>query len=158
MVRRIYRLTKAPISTLWRSIVFAAVVAKLLVPVGYMPAALAEGGPIKLCDSYLPTPFPAMPAVDANAADSNHAAHPSAPGDSDMEHAGHAGGGEHGHKHSWERCSLGGLASLAVLAPSDWQLALLAVEADRVQEAATDAPVARIVVAFRSRGPPLAHS
>ena len=150
-----------------------ALAAKFLVPVGYMPSAFADGGPITLCNALpgiataeSPHADPVTQADAADAAPSAHA-HPS----SDGEHAAHAAAdpsdaaaaGGHDHDspsashHDWERCSLGGLASLAAMA-GDWHFALPHPGAERiiVEHGATIGRETR--VAFRSRAPPPAHA
>lgn len=101
MQRRLIRLTKAAMLTAVRAFAALAVATKLLVPVGFMPAAVADGSPIRLCDggraAVMHTQM-AMPAPDAMAGSAH---------DHGKEGAGH---------HEWERCSLGGLASMAAVA------------------------------------------
>ena len=101
MQRRLIRLTKAAMRALARSFAALAVATKLLVPIGFMPAALADGSPFRLCDGGRDAVIPmqmAMPMLETMA------------------------GGVHDHgkqgarHHEWERCSLGGLASMAAVA------------------------------------------
>jgi len=150
-----------------------ALTAKFLVPVGYMPSALADGGPITLCNA-LPgiaaaesphadpvtqahVPEAAPPAHAHSSSDGEHGAHAAV----DTPGAGSAGGHDHdspsASHHDWERCSLGGLASLAAMA-GDWHFALPHPGAERiiVEHGATIGRETR--VAFRSRAPPPAHA
>jgi hypothetical protein len=143
-----------------RGAALVAFSAKAVVPVGYMPAPLAEGG-IRLCDSAAFARAAVPAAHDANAAhdhdpghdrgDDHGHGHDHGPGD-DHDH----GNGSAGH-HEWERCSLGGLAMLAAV-PSEWGFAVTAKAPARVAPPDVTVPVRRIVTGFRSRAPPAAHS
>lgn len=145
-----------------------AVAAKLLVPLGYMPGALADGGPIVLCPAGLPPGFRVTLAVAGNA--DRHASHAelaaSAP-DADGRAASGArddalsGPGPDGsaptHDHAdgapWERCTLGGLAGLVPLAFSP-TLVDTAPGPDTAPVFAAAPASERTVTVVRSRGPP----
>lgn len=142
----------------FRCLAVVAVAAKLLVPVGYMPAAFADGGPIMLCgpgllaasvSSHEPGP---APHEQAGSTHSHHAAATgeAAPGQSEPEQP------VSGH-HEWERCSLGGLASLAAMA-AEWHLDLISVEQENLAIDDVGARPAATLLAFRSRAPPVALS
>jgi hypothetical protein len=152
-----------------RGVFTLAVAIKLLVPVGYMPAALADGGPIRLCDT---GPTVALAARDADIAAPTQV-DGSAPGDAhhlhdhdhDHDHNhrhdhSHASGGAHDNSHSdashhdWERCYLGGLSSFAALA-SDWQFTPPVLQAAGIASTDHTLLIGRVTVSFRPRGPPL---
>lgn len=130
-----------------RAATLLAVAAKLLVPLGYMPGALTDGGPFVLCPEGLPPGFRAAlaDAVDAD----RHASH--------SELAASALGTLPAHDHAdgapWERCTLGGLAGLVPLAFAP-VLANVAPAPDRAPAFAPSAPSERTVAVVRSRGPP----
>jgi hypothetical protein len=165
-------------AALCRGFAVLAVGAKLLVPVGYMSASLADGGPIMLCGSGLPASL-----LLAH----GHAA----PGDADTQ-SGHASSAfghvhaasQHDHalsgaetaapgselgyestqddqpsseQHQWERCSLGGLASLAAFT-AEWRFELPAVAPERVASYEHAVTMRAGWLAFRSRAPPITLS
>jgi hypothetical protein len=164
-----------------RGVVAASVAIKLLVPVGYMPAAIADGGPIRLCDS-----GPAGAIASARGAGNNMPAHQT--GDHAHGHAhGHADG--HGHDqghaladgadqaeksdraperihdhdqpgashHDWERCYLGGLSSLAAVS-TDWHFFVPTLRPAAIATVDREFVVRLAVIAFRPRGPPITHT
>jgi hypothetical protein len=149
---------------LLRGTAFLALAAKLLVPVGYMPASLAEGG-LRLCDSDLAAAFAAPPRAAAEHAGSpaGHGHHGGAD-ENAHRHAHEAAAGQtqpHQHDdeqdshHDWERCSLGGLASLAAV-PAECRIALPAAAPERVAAAETIVVGRPAAIGFRSRAPPIA--
>lgn len=164
-----------------RATAFLSFASKLLVPVGYMPAALGDGGPIRLCDSGLAGALlDASVHADAGALHDSLHGHPVAASDSLHGHAGAARNAPHGHavagdgqadyahhpaqdpaRHGhdtqdhgpWERCALGGLASLAAIASEP----ILPIDSAPVPErihAEIAAWPSRAEVAVRARGPP----
>ena len=141
----------------WRGVVAAAVLAKLLVPVGYMPAALSEGG-FMLCDGYLPAIDMPMSAgrMDSSAA-RGHSAH-GAMHDSASTGTGHAPDDGQDRQHHWDHCPLGALATLAAIAPAGWQLPLHPAPSVRARETAREIFVPHTIVPFLSRAPPFIHS
>jgi hypothetical protein len=158
VIRRVRKKARSTLRKTLRGVAFVALAAKFLVPVGYMPASLADGGPIRLCESgpVLGTP---------SAASSPHASH--AQHTHSSSHAGDSGSlndpaaaGEHDHDdssaghHDWERCSLGGLAAIA----GEWQIAVATLPPARIAVAASTSFSRQTVVPFRSRAPPLALS
>ena len=169
--RRILNKVRCTARACWRGLILLAVGAKLLIPIGYMPAALADGGPVALCGSGLPAAL-AMQHDHAGNLSHDAAGHgqmPSGPhvampsGDhatSGHEYAesgaaqGEAPTAEH---HEWERCSLGGLASLAAIA-SEWTLDLPARASQRAIAPGPERPIQTTRPAFRSRAPPIAIS
>jgi len=146
-----------------RSAAFLALASKLLVPVGYMPAAIVDGGPIRLCDMGLSLDGAAPDSHDRS---SGHAAvvgdasvedghgspaasHQAAIEDAQDTHD-HGATSEHG---AWERCALGSLASLVALT-GDVALPILFTqrsECDLLEPAALSG---RADVATRARDPP----
>lgn len=148
----------------WRGLTAGAVIAKLLVPFGYMPAALADGG-FRLCDGYLPSIDMPMGAAHMGSDtlhdhSAPHAMHGSGvPAEAPAAGAGNqAPLGDHGGHHHWDHCPLGALATLAAIAPADWQLPLYAASTEPVRETDREAFVPRTVGPFQSRAPPSVHS
>jgi hypothetical protein len=162
--RRLITRVRRFAAVLCRGFVVLAVGAKLLVPVGYMPASLADGGPLMLCGSGLPASLLSSHEHDASGHDAASAhGHPA----SMHDHAGPAAEGAalgsrtgdepaSGH-HEWERCSLGGLASLAAIA-AEWRFEIPAVAPERAAAPARILPTRARWLAFRSRAPPVALS
>jgi hypothetical protein len=136
-----FKLVKRALGHGGRALSCAAIIVKLLVPVGYMPAALASGAPIRLCDGYLPR------ALQLPAEQVAPTAHGMAHG-----HGGHREH-EHEHEHSWEHCSLGALASAAAIAP-DWPLVDFSSVAARIEVAEQGIPTSSTSLVVRARGPP----
>jgi hypothetical protein len=110
---------------------YIAFAAKTLIPVGYMPAALADGWPIRLCEA-----FPAGVLV------SDHGAHHDHGEDDDDE----------GDQH-WRHCPLGALASAAGI-PSEYRIRLSSPGQDYLPPPLVSRPVAVRALGFRSRAPP----
>ncbi len=149
----------------WRGIAATAVIAKLLVPVGYMPAALAEGG-FRLCDGYLPQigariGIAPTDTGDVPAHSMPHEMHGSMSTGDDVSgglasgHARHDGHSQHDH---WDHCPLGALATLAALAPAAWHITLFTAPGDSIATIERELFVPRTVVPFLSRAPPFVHS
>jgi len=125
-----------------RGATLLAVAAKLVVPLGYMPGALADGGPFVLCPAGLP---PEFRVALADAADADvHASH--AELDTRPAH-------DHADGAPWERCTLGGLAGLVPLAFTPF-LVDAAPGPDGVPVFVAAAPGERTAAIVRSRGPP----
>jgi hypothetical protein len=150
---RLRRWTRQSLRVASRGVVAAAVAIKLLVPVGYMPAAIADGGPIRLCDS-----GPAGAIASLRSAANDVPAHQSG------DHAhGHAHGHGHDHDesgashHDWERCYLGGLSSLAAVS-TDWHFSVPALRPAAIATADREFVTRLAVFAFRPRGPPITHA
>jgi len=105
-----------------------AVLSKLLIPVGYMPASWGSGSPIELCPSGL--------LIDL----SGHTGHHDKHGDNDGSH-------------QWEHCPFGALAaSPAIPSHIEIQLPELSESFDAVPN--TQYLSRATVVAFHSRAPP----
>jgi hypothetical protein len=154
--RRILSNAKRTVAILLRGGVFLALASKLLVPPGYMPSAIADGGPIRLCDVGLPATLVSGAGAGEHIVGA-HEAHANAGALRDRAAAAHDQGGRSDKHHEWEHCPLGGLASLAAIA-DDWQIALpYAVQRHfvPVDFVAFDR---QIFIAFRSRAPPRAFS
>ena len=115
--------------------VCAAVFAKLLVPVGYMPGPLSAGLPLQLCDAGFSVVVP-------------------------HEHAGHAGhGGGHAHHDKaselqWKHCPSGALAAAGAI-PVEYRLDLEPVASERFALSDATGVTRTPFIAFRSRAPPL---
>jgi hypothetical protein len=143
MQRRLIRLTKAAMLTAVRAFAALAVATKLLVPVGFMPAAIADGSPLRLCDggrAAVMHGHMAMPAADAMAGSAH---------DHGKDGAGH---------HEWERCSLGGLASMAAVA-FDMSFVIAEPGADHEpRPVAMDRRSIHRTRSFLARAPPVAPS
>lgn len=129
-----------------RVLAACAIAAKLLVPAGYMPGALADGGPIMLCDSGLPEALAGR--HEHGAPEHGHDADPAAQSGDEQPAADHS---------EWDRCSLGVLAGLAAVT-TEWRFDLPAGGPSRAE------PIDRFylplgeILAFRARGPPVALS
>jgi hypothetical protein len=117
-----------------RGIAYAAVAAKFLIPVGYMPGPLAAGSPIQLCDAGFHV------AVHAG----RHAQH---------EHHGHH---DHGKTEElqWKHCPSGALAAAGAI-PVEYRLDLPSGEAAPLPPRAAATVTKPRFTAFRSRAPPL---
>jgi hypothetical protein len=138
--RRFSSWTRRSTLAFCRAFAVVAIAAKLVVPVGYMPASLADGGPIMLCGSGLPDGFGAHDGHDATM----HGA--PVPGTADEPASDHP---------EWERCSLGGLAGLAALG-SEWRIDFLAGAPERAEPLDSLFLPRSEIVAFRPRAPPIA--
>jgi hypothetical protein len=121
-----------------RACAYAAVAAKLLVPVGYMPGPLAAGLPVQLCDAGF------APVVAHE-----HAAHGG--------HA-HHGGGQHEHDKAselhWKYCPSGALAGAGAI-PVEYRIDLPHAEHERLALRDASGVTRTPFIAFRSRAPPL---
>jgi hypothetical protein len=124
-----------------RACAYMAVVAKLLVPAGYMPGPLAAGLPVQLCDA-------GFAAVVVHQYE--HAAHPG--------HS-HDGGGVH-HEHDqaselhWKYCPSGALAAAGAI-PVEHRIDLPHAEHERLVPRDAAGVTRTPFIAFRSRAPPL---
>ena len=123
---------------------FACFAVRLAIPAGFMPAPLAEGGPIVICDGGFDG------ALLAHLGSARHAteAHDAAAGMHGMHHDGH--GSTHD---AWKYCPVGALFSSAALATS-FALPLLSFDFERPE---LPQPVFRSVVRvspYHSRAPP----
>jgi len=157
---------------------------KLLIPIGFMPAALADGGPITICSAYgwmpaaagsdapmQPVTHGAHTGHDGHALPAPHVAGSDGPGDmvSGMYGAaptagddtgtapGSDPGREHEHHDQWERCAFAGTASATPLG-IDWQLALVPQATQLPAVGPTILATRAPGVYFRSRAPPTLHS
>lgn len=123
-----------------------------------MPAALADGGPITLCNAGPAAMLTELAAASTHEPASGHADHGPDSGDAaDHDHGTPGHDDTSSSHHDWERCSLGGLASLAAIA-SHWDFAVEPLPAARIAVADVTAVGRRTVVPFRSRAPPLTHA
>lgn len=113
--------------------VYAALVCRLLIPAGYMPAALGEGWPIQVCDSG----FPQGPLSQDSGHDDHHDHH-----DPDGS-----------HELAWEHCSFGVLLSLAAI-DGDSGLQVPFPDTGPAFTLYTPVSLAWIAIGFNSRAPP----
>jgi len=115
---------------------YVAVACKLLIPYGYMPTALADGGPFILCQSYWPT----APSV----------------GHEDQEdHENHENQDDHeSSDDAWTHCALGALSFAAALSDHH-EASLLNFQDLPVSLPATATLRQQSTFAFRSRAPPV---
>ena len=120
-----------------RGAAYVAVVAKLLVPVGYMPGSLAAGLPVQLCDAGF------------------------APVAHQHVHTGHAHHGQHEHDQAselhWKYCPSGALAAAGAI-PVEYRIDLPHVESERLALRDATGVSRTAFIAFRSRAPPLASA
>jgi hypothetical protein len=123
-----------------RACAYVAVVAKLLVPVGYMPGPLAAGLPVQLCDAGF---APVVVHPHEHAAHSGHA---------------HHGGGQHEHDQAselhWKYCPSGALAGAGAI-PVEYRIDLPHAEHERLVLRDASGVTRTPFIAFRSRAPPL---
>ncbi|HEX6993062.1 MAG TPA: hypothetical protein VF339_02845 [Gammaproteobacteria bacterium] len=122
---------------------------RALVPVGFMPAPLADGGPIRICDGGIAGALLAalteqrasavQPAADTHA-DAHHS-----------QHDDHQRGLDH---EGWERCPIGTAFAFAVLA---YDLALPLPSLEHVlAEGERDVAIPRALPShYHARAPPL---
>lgn len=120
---------------------YVAVVAKLLVPLGYMPGPLAAGLPVRLCEAGF------APVV---AREHERSSMPSA-------HA-HHGGAPHEHDQAselhWKHCPSGALAAAGAI-PVEHRLDLVPAVPERFAPRDAAGAIRTAFIAFRSRAPPL---
>jgi hypothetical protein len=119
---------------------------RAFVPVGYMPAAITDGGPIVLCHG---GPVGAWLA-DAGSRN-GHGGHGHHPGDHD--HDGHGLGSPQKGFDAWEHCPLGATAAAAPFAPS-FDLPLLSLTFASPQPASHAMRAAEPIRHYQSRAPP----
>ena len=108
-------------------VTYLSLACKFLIPVGYMPAAIGDGWPVRLCLSGLP------------------------------ENIFSQGSHHHGHEQSddskWQTCSFGVMSSAVAVTSDTATNALLPIAAP-VQTEPTSVMANATPVAFRSRAPP----
>ncbi|MBN1240324.1 MAG: hypothetical protein JXB36_17605, partial [Gammaproteobacteria bacterium] len=112
-------------------------------------------GPIRLCDAGPGAMAAHRPADPSPHGLQGHDGHE--PTSVSLPDGAHDHDDPSANHHGWERCSLGGLASLAAIA-GDWHFALPHVRPAHVAPSDGAAADRRTVFAFRSRAPPLAHA
>ena len=106
---------------------YLSLACKLLIPAGYMPAAVSDGWPVKLCYSGLPENL-----------SSHQGSHHEHNGEDDL---------------GFEHCPLGALASTATLA-SDYTFDISYFSQDLSPATYFRFAIPATVVGFRSRAPP----
>jgi hypothetical protein len=131
---------------------------RAIVPLGYMPAALGDGGPFALC------PGSSLHTNEASGAHAVFDHHASMDATGGMRSAGgmHPTAGTHpdagdypssGHDERWERCELGiGAADAAIAVDVMFSTAVSVSPSD--DSAVANPPNRRLVVNFRARAPP----
>jgi hypothetical protein len=153
VLRTAYRLLRAA----GRGAAVLSLVAKLLIPIGYMPGALADGGPIVLCGAGMPGGL--MAAIGSGADHASLHEHVDALHHVDS-HAGHGSPGEHDPESDhgpWERCVLGALAFLAPLAVAGIP-SIAPLGSSETPPVETTRLESRSIAVVRARGPPYLHS
>jgi hypothetical protein len=124
----------------------AGLLPKLLIPVGFMPAAFADGGPVAVCGGY---GWPQAPASATIPMATGHVTHAGMSADES--------GDEHERHHQWERCVFAGAASSTPLAAA-WQLDPIPAGTDSIDGSALRPITGLRAFHFRSRAPPTPHS
>jgi len=126
-----------------RVVAYVAVVAKLLVPVGYMPGPLFAGLPVQLCDAGF---APVVVHQHEHAAHAGHGGHT------------HHSAGQHDHDAAselhWKYCPSGALAGAGAI-PVEHRLDLLHAGHERLSLLDAGRVTRAPFIAFRSRAPPL---
>ena len=113
-------------------VVLAALACRLLIPAGYMPAPLGDGGPIQLCSFGVPS-------------GSGH----------DDHHDHHGSHDPHGnHELAWEHCPFGVLLSVDAV-DVEPVLATREIRADATLTAYRRVSSNGVRTPFRARAPPL---
>lgn len=124
-----------------RVVAYVAVVAKLLVPVGYMPGPLSAGLPVQVCDAGF-----APIVVHERVAHAGHGGHA------------HHGGTAHDHDKTselhWKYCPSGALAGAGAI-PVEYRIDLPHAEHERLALRDASGVTRTPFIAFRSRAPPL---
>lgn len=122
---------------------------RALVPAGFMPAPIADGGPIRFCHGGAAGALLTALLSQRSSLAEEHA------------HAGDHGHGQHEDDHrdhvkheAWDRCPVGTAFAFAALT-ADFSLPLLSLEHD-FEPVVAGPPVAGVVLAhYRARAPPL---
>lgn len=111
---------------------YVALATKLLIPIGYMPAAWSDGAPIRLCDSWFTLELP-------------------------VDHETHHDHGDHGDDdidpRLFKHCSLGALSAASAV-PSEFRLQLAESPEYPIVFARVEHSFAAPSVGFRPRAPP----
>ena len=155
---------------LLRGVFIVGLLPKLLIPIGFMPVALADGGPFAICGDFGALPVAQIPGATPVAHAEHGAMSMARAGHGDTHaHAmvgevptdsGHAGdhGDEHDQHHQWERCSFAGAASAAPVAVDVLGLVLEPAAAGAMRPSVRiEFGITRFLT-FQSRAPPLTHS
>jgi hypothetical protein len=134
--------------------VFALFLARAVVPVGYMPAALSEGGPIALCHGVGAATIELIESLDAGHPKSHaETAHGNA-----VRHMGHTpdepGPPPSGHHDRWEHCPLGAGSTDLPVAPAV-EFAVAPIAAAPARETGMASLPTRHVSRYFARAPPV---
>ena len=124
------RIARRNLRRVLQATVYLALACRLLVPAGYMPSAMGEGGPISLCPTGLPADFLPETAEHYHHDDYN------------------------GAERLWEPCLFGAAADTAVTAERV-HFEALSLEQVALPAYAVRAHHPRRALGFRSRAPPL---
>lgn len=128
-------------------ITVVAIACQLIVPPGYMPAAIAAGSPLALCGS-LPIPGLAIAEPSAALHSGHYDDHPAAT-NTDSE--------KPPQTHEWNACPLGALsATAATVSKPCFSFAAFRHEPPSFSARETQSCAA--VLGFRSRAPPITRS
>lgn len=114
---------------------YAALAAKLIVPVGYMPAALSDGSFVRLCPGGLPNGLLET-----------------APGRADQGTDGEQS--DHDEASIWEHCWLGSLAATPAMAACEHNFDVLGTAAETIAVTQAVPGKAFRALGFRARAPP----
>lgn len=156
---------------------------RALVPAGFMPAPISDGGPIRFCHgdpagALLTALVAQRESAGAEPALTQHGAtkhgvtkhgvdagphllagdHPAEHRDAPEQSANHEGGHDHDHEQGanhegWDRCPVGTAFAFAVLS-SDFTLPLLPLEHD-LQRSDADRPIQQVLPThYQARAPP----
>lgn len=133
----------------------AGFLVRALIPIGFMPAALAAGGPITVCHGGLAGAFFQQLAEQAHTGHdhSDTVDHLPMGQPADLDSSPGANGQTPGHE-AWDNCPTGATASGAALAP-EFSLSLLALS-HRQPGTEADLGIPAIPISFyQARAPPL---
>jgi hypothetical protein len=144
-VRTIARRTR--LALIWLG--YLGLACRMLVPAGYMPAPLGQGGPVILCHGGIAGEF--FKSLRTERADADHHAHHGDASSGSHDVASHDDGS--GQHEAWELCPIG--SALAAVALTG-EFALQTLELDEPAPAVEPAPFATTLLAraYWARAPP----
>jgi len=136
---------------IWLWVLQCCLLLRVLVPAGYMPSSLAEGGPIVLCPNGSAIASLLLASGDE------------APQQSPSEHSGHHSGhhpGQHGQQHGsgdepslWEVCPVGVLFGVSGLV-QDVAISIPALQPFIPEPLDSSLLLSSTLLTFRARDPP----
>ncbi|HEY7671413.1 MAG TPA: hypothetical protein VIC71_04280 [Gammaproteobacteria bacterium] len=129
-------------------VAYLALACRLAIPAGFMPAPLADGGPLRLCLGGPAGAFLEALATQAHASGEHHAQH---------HHHGHDdnNGGSPNQHDSWEYCPVGAVFASAALV-GESSVVVLDLEHFFVDQPTRILVSSSRAGAYRARAPPLA--